>query len=179
MTYADLYTRSEDGKWNRKRTGRGVPWSKRNGLKRITAVSYIIPPGGELLIYERDNFVDDGDMFGLPAIEFGFTERVVQDQYLENNSSILPSILCGFLLLAALFNIYFFGIIRERVYLLFSFLLLSRAIGGFLQDTDLFFREDPITNEHLIGIFYFFYFFFLIHFVRYFLKTFRAFSALG
>jgi len=175
VTYTDLYTPNADGKWNHKRTGTGVPWSKRSDLKRITAVSYILPPGGELLIYERNNFANNFDLPGLPAIEFGFTERVMQEQYLDNNSNILPSILFGFLLLAALFNIYFFLIIRERVYLLFSLTLLSRAITSFLLDTDLFLREEPITEWGLILTFNFFYFFFWIHFVRYFLETFKHF----
>jgi two-component system NtrC family sensor kinase len=175
LTYVDLYTRSTDEKWNHKRTGTGVPRSKRNDLKRITAITYIIPPGGELLIYERNNFDYDFNLPGLPAIEFGFTERVIQEQYLDNNSYIRPSILFGFLILAALFNIYFFLIIRERVYLLFSLTLLSRAITSFLQDTDFFFGEHPITKWHLILIFNLFYFFFWIHFVRYFLETFKHF----
>ncbi len=138
ITYADLYTRNAQGKWNHKRTGTGVPWSKRNDLKHIKALSYFIPPGGELLIYERNNFENNFDMPGLPAINFGFTERIMQEQYLHNNSYILPSILFGFLMLAALFNIYFFLIVRERVYLLFSLTLFSRAMASFLYDTDFF-----------------------------------------
>jgi two-component system NtrC family sensor kinase len=175
ITDAHFYTRSKDEKWNRKRTGTGVPWSKRDELKRITAISYTIPPGGELLVYERDNFEYDINMPGLPVIEFGFTERVMQEQYLDNNSNIPPSILFGFLILAALFNIYFFLIIRERVYLLFSLMLLSRATASFLYDTDFFLREHPITKWYLMGISTLFYFFFWIHFVRYFLETFKHF----
>src|SRR6266542_728939 len=178
ITDSHIYTRSTDKKWNPKRTGTGVPWSKRDDLKRITAISYTIPPGGELLVYERDNFDYDINMPGLPAIEFGFTERVMQKQYLDNNSDVPPSILFGFLILAALFNIYFFLIIRERVYLLFSLMLLSRGIASFLYDTDFFLGEHPITKWYLSGIFTVFYFFFWIHFVRYFLETFRHFPRL-
>jgi two-component system NtrC family sensor kinase len=175
VTDANLSTRIKEENWNHKRTGTGVPWSKRDDLERITAVNYIIPAGEELLVYERDNFDYDTNMPGLPAIKFGFTESVIHEKYLDNNSDILPSILFGFLILAALFNIYFFLITRERVYLLFSLMLLSRAIGSFLYDTDLFFREHPITEWYLTGILTSFYFFFWIHFVRYFLKTFEHF----
>lgn len=143
VTSTDLYARSADEKWNHKRTGTNVPWSKRDDLKHIKAVSYIISPGGKLLIYERNNFDNDIDMPGLPSPKIGFTERITQEQYLYNNSYILPSILFGFLILAALFNIYFFLIIRERVYLLFSLTLLSRASASFLYDTDFFLREYP------------------------------------
>ena len=114
-------------------------------------------------------------MPGLPAIKFGFTERLIQEQYLHNNTYILPSILFGFLILAALFNAYFFLIVRERVYLLFSLTLLSRAIASFVQDTDFFFREYPSTKWDLFLIFILLYFFFWIHFVRFFLETFKHF----
>jgi hypothetical protein len=155
ITYAVLYTRNAQGEWIHKTTGAGVPWSKRNDLKRITAVSYVIPSGEELLVYERNNFDYDFDVPALPAINFGFTERVIQEQYLDNNPHILPSILFGFLMLAALFNIYFFLIIRERVYLFFSFMLLSRAIASFLQDTEFFLPEHPVMKWYLFWIFIF------------------------
>ena len=175
VTYADLYARNADGKWIQKRTGTGVPWSKRHDLKHIKAISYSISPGAELLIYERNNFYNEFDMPGLPAPKFGFTERVLQQQYLYNNSFIMPSILFGFLILAALYNIYFFLIIRERVYLLFSLTLLSRAIASFLYDTDFLLREYPSVKWNLFLIFILFYFFFWIHFVRFFLETFKHF----
>ncbi len=175
VTEADLYARIADENWNHKRTGTVVPWSKRDDLERIAAVTYIIPPEKELLIYERNNFDYDTNMPGLPTIRFGFSDRVIQEKYFANKTDILPSILFGFLILAALFNIYFFLIIRERVYLLFSLMLLSRAIASFLYDTDLFFREHPKTEWYLTGILTTFYFFFWIHFVRYFLKTFEHF----
>ena len=61
-TYTELFTRNTDGTWNHKRTGTGVAWSKRDDLKHIKAISYIIPPGGELSIYERNNFDNDIDV---------------------------------------------------------------------------------------------------------------------
>jgi two-component system NtrC family sensor kinase len=175
ITYADLYARNADGEWIHKRTGIGVPWSKRDDLKNIKAISYIISPGAELLVYERNNFYNEIDMPGLPAPKFGFTERILQQQYLYNNSFIMPSVLFGFLILAALYNIYFFLIIRERVYLLFSLTLLSRAIASFLYDTDFLLREYPSVKWGLFLIFTLFYFFFWIHFVRFFLETFKHF----
>src|SRR6476620_5275127 len=56
VSSAVLYTRGLDGGWNQKTTGKIVPWSKRDDLKRITSITYTIQPGEELLIYERDNF---------------------------------------------------------------------------------------------------------------------------
>src|SRR6187401_2389132 len=120
FSYSDLYTRNTTDQWSHKRTGTAVRWSERSDLRRINSLTYNIPAGEELIIYERNNFDYDVTIHGLPglpAIEFSFTEKVLQEQYLENNSDILPSILFGVLILAALFNIYFFLITRERVYL--------------------------------------------------------------
>ena len=176
FSYSDLYTSNTADHWNHKRTGTAVRWSERSDLKRITSLTYSIPAGEELIIYERNNFdydVNIPGLPGLPAIEFGFTEKVLQEQYLENNSDILPSILFGVLILAALFNIYFFLITRERVYLLFSLMILSRTFASFLFDTDFFFREHPVMKWYIILISVFFYFIFWIHFVRYYLETFK------
>jgi len=108
VTYAVLYTQSSGGKWNQKATGTMVPWSKRADLKRITSITYTIQPGEELLIYERDNFNYHINTPYFLDIKFGFTDKVVQDYYNDNDPSILPSFLSGLLLLAAIFNLYFF-----------------------------------------------------------------------
>jgi two-component system NtrC family sensor kinase len=173
VTYTDLYTRSSDGELNHKMTGTGVPWSKRDGLKRITTVTYTIQPGEELLFYERDNFnyyVNTPDFL---KIDFGFTDKVIKEYYDDNDSSILPSFLFGFFLLAALFNLYFFLIVRGRVYLFFSLTLLFRGFSRFLYSNDIFFREHPIVKWDLAHACVMFFFFFLIHFVRYFFETFK------
>ena len=175
VTYAVLYTPGSDGKWSHKLTGTTVPWSKRDGLKRNTTVIYIIQPGEELLIYERDNFdylINTPDFI---EIRFGFTDKVMQDYYDDNDSSVFPSFIFGVFLLAALFNLYFFLIVRGRIYLFFSLTLLFHGISRFLTSNDIFFREHPILKWYFVQGFGVFYFFFLIHFVRYFFETFKYF----
>ena len=119
VTYADFYTMGSDGKWNPKKTGTIVPWSERDDLKRTTTVIYTIQPGEELLFYERDNFDYSINTPDYLQVNFGFTDKAIQKYYAENDSSILPSFLFGFFLLAALFNLYFFIIVRGYVYLFF------------------------------------------------------------
>ncbi|MEO5647277.1 MAG: 7TM-DISM domain-containing protein, partial [Chitinophagaceae bacterium] len=175
VTYADLYTPGSNKKWNHKITGTAVPWSKRDDLKRITSVTYLIQPGEELFIYEREQFdyvINTPDFL---EINFGFTDKIIQDYYNENDSSILPSFLFGIFLLAALFNLYFFLIVRGQVYLLFSLTLLCNGIFRFLSSNDIFFREQPTLKWNIVHLCSTFYFFFLIHFVRYFFETFKYF----
>ncbi len=175
VTYADFYTSSLNKKWNYKRTGTAVPWSKRNDLKRITTLTYIIQPGEELLFYERnhfDYFINTPDFL---EIKFGFTDNVIKKFFNENDSSILTSFLFGLFLLAALFNLYFFLIVRGYVYLFFSLTLFFRGFSRFLSFNDVFFREHPIVKWELSQGCGVLFFFFLIHFLRYFLETFKHF----
>jgi len=173
VTYADFYTRTSNEKWNHKITGTAVPWSKRNDLKRVTTVTYVIQPEEELLIYERDNFNYQINTPLFLGVNFGFTDKVIQDYYNDNDPSTLPSFLFGLLLLAAIFNLYFYLIVRQPVYLFFSLTLLFRG-SWFILNNDIFFREHPMVRWHLanLGVLYWF---FLIHFLRYFLETFKYF----
>ena len=114
--------------WDHKITGTGVPWSKLDDLKQISTVTYTIQPGKELLIYERDNFGLFADKPEFPYVDFGFTDKVIKKYFSDIDPSVLPSFLFGFFVLAALFNIYFFLVVHERVYLFFSLMLLGRGI---------------------------------------------------
>src|SRR4029077_8484961 len=173
VSYTVLYTRGSDGKWNPKTTGKIVPWSKRDDLKRITSITYTIQPGEELLIYERDSF-NYAINYELDFLEInvGFTDKVMQDYDDNNYPSVLPSLLFGFFLLAALFNIYFFLVVHERVYLFFSLMLLGRGLP-LLLDNIVFLPEHPVLKWYAATPLWLSYFFFLIHFTRYFLQTFK------
>ncbi len=175
VTNADLYTLTSNGKWDHKTTGATVPWSKRDGFKRITTVIYTIQPGEQLLIYERDSFdylINSPDFL---YITFGFADNVAQDGYNKNDPSILPSFLFGLFLLAALFNLYFFVIVGERVYLFFSLTLFFRGFSRFLYANDIFFHEHPLVKWNIANVCAMFFFFFLLHFLRYFLETYKYF----
>jgi sensor histidine kinase YesM len=174
-THADFYTPDSNGKWDHQLTGVGVPWSKLKGLKRITAVIYTIPAGSTLMVYERYHF---RFAYGEPRIleiNFGFADRVIREYYDDSDSNILYSFLLGFLLLAALFNLYFFLIIRERVYLFFSLALFGKSLDIVIfQIGGVFLPEHPTLNRYLLQtVAIYLQFFFRIHFVRYFLETFK------
>jgi len=173
--YADYYILSLNGNPDHQLTGFGVPWSKRDGLKRVIAVTYTIPPGQELVVYERYNFhlpVLDPETL---QIYCTFGDKVIQENYDRSDSHILYSFLLGVLVLAALFNFYFYLITRERIYLLFSLTLLFRSIiTPLLGNSTVFFPEHPIINTYLLWpAALVLHFFFMIHFVRYFLETFK------
>ncbi len=170
VSYGDLYTLASDGKWNHKTTGTIVPWSKRDDLKRITTLTYSIQPGEELLFYERNHFNYNSNTPDFFGIKFGFTDKVIQAYYDENDSSILPSFIFGVFLLAALFNLYFFLIVHQRVYLIFSLMLFFRGFSRFLYANEVFFKENPTVRLESGNVFSLLFLIFLIHFLRYFLE---------
>jgi sensor histidine kinase YesM len=172
-TSADLYTPGTNGQWDRKITGTGVPWDNMDGLKRISTVTYTLPPGQELLIYERDYYGPLADKPSAVQIDFGYTDKVLQKYFSQEDPSMLPSFLFGLLVLAALFNIYFFLIVHERVYLFFSLMLLGRGFSRFIEESYIFLPGHPVARWYVMGVLGMVYFFFLVHFVRYFLETFK------
>jgi two-component system NtrC family sensor kinase len=170
--YADVYTQNAIGKWDHKISGHEVPWSQRDGLKKMMQVTYTIQPGEELLLYERNVFDYNFDRPQNFVFRVGLTDKVIQKNY-DNGSSVLPAFIFGIFLLAALFNLYFFMVVRERVYLYFSLAIAFESFARFLDGTDILFREQPVIGLYVLYECFAIFFFFFIHFVRYFLETFK------
>jgi signal transduction histidine kinase len=171
----DVYLKNSSGKWDHKRTGRMVPWNLRDGMKKIAHIPYIIQPGEELLIYERLEFDN-----GFPPqekqeakIRIGLANKIIQEQYIDYDVPLLSTLIIGIFLAAAFLNLYFFAVVRERVYLYFALTLLGRAGMNLISDYDILFREHPMEKSYLTSGLALVYFFCIIHFVRYFLGTFK------
>ena len=171
VSQADFYAGESLRDLSHKITGNTVPLSDRNDLKQITTISYIIQPGGELLIFERDHFNYFIDVpVSLEPI-FILTDQLTSSYFDNNNPSILPAFLFGLLLLAALFNIYFFLIVHARVYLFFALTLFCIGFSRFFQANNILFPAHPLLKYSILNLCGLLYFFFLIHFIRYFLET--------
>ncbi|HRP55805.1 ATP-binding protein [Agriterribacter sp.] len=176
---ADLFTKIHDGEWRHYITGRGVPWSRRDGLKRIPAFTLHIPPGDTVTLYKRIywNYADvQPDSM---QVVFSFAENLVRHNYVDNESHYLTAIqdafLLGMFILSIIINVYFFIIVREKEFLYFSLFLVSFCILALCSLNDAFLKENPQLLLYLYIIFNSCSSFFLIQFVRYFLKTFQHF----
>ncbi|OJY91845.1 MAG: hypothetical protein BGP14_23210 [Sphingobacteriales bacterium 44-15] len=177
--HADLFAKTHDGEWEHYTTGTGVPWSRRDGLKRIPAFTLSIPAGDTLILYKRIywNYADAQP--DTMQITFSFTEKLVQHNYVDDESHYMTAIqdafLLGMFILSITINFYFFIIVREKEFLYFSLFLISFCLLALCSLNDVFLKESPhlllylyITCNSCSG-------FFLIQFVRYFLKTFQHF----
>jgi two-component system, NtrC family, sensor kinase len=122
----DFFVSKADGKWNHFVTGYSYPWNKKDGLKNGNYIPIALQPGDELAIFQRIN----NNKPGLPkefAIGFVNTEKATQMELAQYDSIFskqlysgkfyLGAIYFGILLFTALFNFFFFLIVREKEYL--------------------------------------------------------------
>ena len=159
-------------------TGILYPIKKKDGLKKINGIPVQIEPGKELTVYNRTK---NSYYFNKPkhlAVSIGFTKEVIREEYIENEAGVsrrdFDSLFIGILLFACIFNLFFYSVVGDRVYLYYALFLFY-----FLFDTnllsDVIFPNQPsilYSIEYLIwtsGIFLF------VQFMRYFLKTFNRF----
>ncbi|GEO11415.1 sensor histidine kinase [Segetibacter aerophilus] len=175
--YADFYVARSDGKWIHKTTGYNTPWSDRDGYKLVTAVPIIVKPGEEVTVYEKVVFDYRATRPQPLEARFVFTEKLVQDIYIENDTflfkTILGSFFIGLLFFAAVFNFFFFLVVRERVYLYYSLCLLVGTVNEYHTIYyHVFFRDHPyLLNTNLI-FFLVLVNYFAIQMERHFLNTF-------
>ena len=172
---SEIYIFRGTGKPEHFVSGWSTPWSKKDGIKNINVVTVTIQPGEELEIYDRKHYENPVS----PAyfkLWFG-TEKYIYHRLLANEnfvpeSSINASFYFGFYLLSALFNFFFFLVMRERVYLYFALFLFSMSFDSNPVITFTIGREHPWLVPWLnsLGLLWPFFFF---HFLRYYFETYR------
>jgi two-component system, NtrC family, sensor kinase len=171
--FLDIYSKDSTGKWIHVTTGINVPWSKRDGFKRARGLPFIIPPGQELLIYERfQAYTSD------ITNQLHFTDAFIKERYIDDESNYFNGInnafLFGVLLFACLFNIFYYYVIREKVYLYYALFIFFYQLSDFFTDLqNIFFREHTNLTRFGGDLIDMLASFFLIQFVRYFLQTFK------
>ena len=173
----EFYIPGKNGKWQKFGSGWNMPWSKKGGLKFSGYIPLILQPNEEMAIYLRahSSFLDSYSSGDYP-IYILFTAKQVE--YIEYQmgsyfvNGVHDSILFGLLLFAAIFNFFFFLIVREKVYLLFSVYLISLGIGR--MSTEFFFvflREFPWIHLYFMYVFWECALAFMALFVRSLLET--------
>lgn len=175
----DLYTRLNDSAWTHATTGTLVPWSRRDGLKRIPAFRLAIPPGDTLTVYKRVYWNYTAAQPDSISVYFAPAKKLIMQDYVKDESTLMTSIqdafILGLFILSMIISFYFFLVIREREFLYFSLYLLLVSLQAIPSLGDAFLREYPgfllylyIFSNSLMA-------FGLIHFLRRFLKTYKRF----
>jgi two-component system, NtrC family, sensor kinase len=175
---SDFYLSHETRKWSHYVTGTLYPYDKKDGLKRIDKIPIQVQPGEVIMVYNRlKNFY----FINKPKFLYvciGFTDNIIRENYVNDESNFtyrdFDAIFTGILLFACIFSLFFYSIVKNKVYLYYAlFLFYFFFDRDFL--IDFVFPAHPFilfVIEALIkssGIFLF------VQFIRYFLKTFNRF----
>ncbi len=166
-----FYIGRSDGKFAAYENGEATPWRRQAGYNLLKLIPLVLKPGEEIIIYNRIHnsysfyyFTDD------VSVSYGSTVANLHN-YATNDSlyvtNVHDSILFGILVFAALFNFFFFLVVREKVYLYFSIYLL--CLGGGRMGNEfyyVFFREFRTTLSYLMPLVFLLTFSSLTYFIR-------------
>ncbi len=171
----DLFVFYSNGQQNHLVSGWGVPYSKRDSFKNRQAVPVMIVNGEEIVIYKQ-LLVRRNQPTNKLAISFTLYDEFVKNTYIDEPwylGDVLSAFTAGLLIFGFFLNIFFFRIVREKVYLYYSLLLLFEGLW-YISISIRLFRENAILGSYFEIIFTHVAFFFSVtQFVRHFLKTFK------
>ena len=172
---SELYFFNPNGVMTTKTTGWLYPWNKRDGLRKIHYIPVTLEPGQELLVYNRVYNAYRSYKPSHFSVEFASTEKLINSVYVNNDTAYFSTInnafLFAILLFATFINLFFYFVVREKVYLYYALFLLSMGLTKFTELTNLLFRNYGELYIYLNWFPVIFYFYFLIRFVRHFLQT--------
>ena len=180
---SDWYITKTNGEITHKISGLETPWSKDESLKfiinfqyRLNFIPITIEPKETLIFYNKAFYNYFNYSHTNPRqfyISYGSTDKFIFQNYISNKSyyfnSINDSFLFGFLILAAVFNFFFFLIVREKTYIFFALYVFFLGLGRFNIESEfflVFLREHPLFYSYFIDFIWVFAEFFLAYFIR-------------
>ncbi len=173
----DLYVIYPDGKQEHSITGWLVPEHKKDRpFHSKNAIDLKISNGQELTIYKKAKI----DFRGM-LINYSFSFYGYED-FMENTYVVGPKFLgdtrgafvAGMLILAFFINLFFFSIVREKIYIYYAIFLLLEGLWYLGQSIPYLSTIHPTSYQYLdYTLFNTACFFAITQFVRHFLKTFK------
>lgn len=161
------------GKWLHFVSGDMVPWSERSSIKPLTEIKFTLEAGQEIKVLSN---IGDVSMFSSTKPSIGNYLKIIDQNFIIKQTYQTDDVISfgffGFILFAVIFNLFFYYVNRQKVYLVYSFLLLFSAL---LMAENIF--SSLIFSEFRAGYPFFMFFtitFFiimLIHTVRFFFRV--------
>ncbi|WP_051199910.1 sensor histidine kinase [Flavobacterium subsaxonicum] len=164
---------SKNNKWQHFLSGEKVPWSKRDGIKDLNQIKYTLAPGEEVKIYVHHDDVTMLEGISPPVV--GNYLKIVEKNFVNNQTYKEDDVIAfgffGFIMFAVIFNLFFYYVNRERVYLVYSFLLLSSALLVAKETfSSLLFSEHRDTYSVFVAVVVIAFIIMLVHTVRFFFR---------
>jgi len=130
---ADVYISTDTAHWKHFVTGFDIPWSRRDGLKKIVNITYTIPAHSIINVYERDEGIKPQELLttGFPLYT---ASSIIKQSYNNNDDQqtgldLFNATIYGFFLFAALVSFFFYYVVREKEYLFYGIAVLLNAIA--------------------------------------------------
>jgi two-component system, NtrC family, sensor kinase len=121
-----------NNKWQQFTSGYSVSWEKRDGIKQTRQIVYTMPANTSVYVYMYLSELTYSDVL-FPNVNNYFTEvkEKFHDQINYVMSDVVMGCFIGFILFAVIFNLLFFYISREKMYLAYAITLLFSVLYSF------------------------------------------------
>ena len=180
--YDDFYMSAPDGKWQHFATGLFYDWNKKDGLKYLNCIPIVLSPGEVCNVYQRFHNTEAGLDSDFVVTLIGTETAIKQDyiDYVDGRTNyfdmlqLQEAFVVGLLFLALFFNLFFFRIVREKVYLYFALFILFLCMSRLFNIANLFLGwEHPAQLKYVPYLRYAWAFipYFLLQFFRRFFQT--------
>ncbi len=170
----DMYIYRTAGKPEHLVNGLSVPWDKRDALKGGYSVTVNLSPDEEVIIYKK-LYLRRVDPSNELFIGYNIFDRFVQENYIDApwfRGDVRNWFIAGLLIFGFFIILFFFLIVREKIYLYMALLLLTEGLWYLLQEWDVALRNHLVFKGYLLFfVTHLVFFFSVTQFVRYFLKT--------
>lgn len=150
-----------------------VPWKNRNGLKFFLEMVYTVPANTEVEVYvylKNIGYVDS--LYPKPGNYNRFVEQAFHNTPLFTFNDAIAAAFFGFIFFAVIFNMLFYYINRQRVYLLYSITLLFAALYAAIDVISMeFLRDYPALAEKIQAFLILTLIFLMIYTARFFFNV--------
>jgi two-component system, NtrC family, sensor kinase len=150
---SDYYLFRKDSAMAHFITGRTVPWEKRDGLKKATAIPFSLAPGETGTVIQR-RFNHNPDSLSAETRIRLYATKKLEDAALKEyeidyvqETHLYTSFIAGLLLLAGIFNFLLFWQLKERTNLYFSLVLICFFFLYFPFFRAVLGRDKPVLAD--------------------------------
>ena len=145
---ASFYLMQPDGNWKKFSSGFIASWETKDGLKAVNCIPIAIKENEEVLIYERthNKLIGLRLNFNIAIVNPDKIVREIYDSLIETRNAMFSvnemkeAFFIGFLFFAAFFNLFYFWVTREKLYLFFTLFIIFLGFNRF----------NPISSNMLI-----------------------------
>ncbi len=169
----DIYAVRHDGSVEHKISGTGIPEAKRDSVYRNrSAVPLLIKSGEAVVVYKKLHLTNQ--KVTLLDLTFYLEKSFLQKAYIDESDfegDTRSSFIAGMLLFGFFLNLFFYLIVKDKLYLYYALFLFFEGVWYLNGSTDFFSKDAPGLMPYIdVMFFYLACFLSVVGFVREFLK---------